>query len=181
MFTGDTSLDGCPILLDILIFIGLLTVVLAFVQDPSLEIRALDVVQTLLCWPSLLEGVVASVCVWAMRNVERILGFRGLSAYLFYHAVAYSVPFALVLATEGFRGHYSLPNFVPHALFAFAVWRLPAVPRPLSIPDKIIVAAAVALLVAGRYPNSLLTLFATAAGHWLWSIDALGIKQRAVT
>jgi hypothetical protein len=180
MFTGDTSFEGCPILLEIILFIGLLTLVLASVQDCNLEILALDVVQTLICWPSLLEGVVATGCLWAMRNVERILGFRGLAVYLVYHAVTYSIPFALVLTTQGFHGHYSLPNFVPHALFAFALWRLPAIRGPLLIPDKICVTAAVALLVADCYPQSLLTLLAAAAGYWLWSLDALGLKRRAL-
>jgi hypothetical protein len=176
MFLGDRTLVGSAILSDIVILAGFLTTILHFAQDETLEIPALDVLQTLFCWPSFFEGLLATLCLWSFRHIERMLGLRGLVIYLVYNAITYSLPFFIVLLWKGFHAHFSLLNFLPYSLYVFMFWRIPAVMFADPLTDKVTVSLSLFLIVVAKFPYSLLALLAAAAGYWLWSCDILQIR-----
>jgi hypothetical protein len=177
MFQGERSFEGSAILSDVSLFVGFLTIVLYFAQDKNLEIPILDVIQTVFCWPSFLEGFLITVCLWAFRHIERMLGLRGFVTYLAYNALTYSVPFFLVVRLKGFRAHYSLLNFIPHSLYVFMFWRLPAVVFAEPLTDKFVVSLSMFLIFSSKFPYSILTLGAAVAGYYLWAYDLLNLRK----
>jgi hypothetical protein len=177
MFQGDPSFGGSAILSDISLFVGFLTIILYFAQDKNLEIPILDAIQTIFCWPSFLEGALITGCLWAFRHIERMLGPRGFVAYLLYNALTYAPPFVVVLRLKGFRAHYSLLNFIPHSLYVFMFWRLPAVVFAEPLTDKFVISLSMFLVFSGKFPYSVLTLGAAITGYYLWTYDVLKLKR----
>jgi hypothetical protein len=100
-----------------------------------------------------------------------------LVAYLLYNAVTYALPFLFVLRIKGFHAKFSLLGFVPHSLYVFMLWRLPAVMFAEPLTDKFVVSLSMLLIVTGRFPYSILSLCAAAAGYWAWSCDLLKIRK----
>jgi hypothetical protein len=177
MFHGDASFEGSQILADIALFIGFLTAVLYFTQDQTIEIPLLDIVQTLLCWPSFLEGFLITFCLWSFRHIERMLGLSGFIAFIIYNFLAYLGPFFLVLTLKGFHARFPLLGFIPHSLFVFMIWRLPAVMFAEPLTDKFVISLSMLLVVTGRFPYSIFSLLAAIAGYSAWSHDVLWIRK----
>jgi hypothetical protein len=177
MFHGDRTFNGSPVLSDIALFVGFLTTVLYFAQDPVLEIPILDVIQTLCCWPSFLEGLLITFCLWAFRHIERMLSVNGLIAFFIYNAITYALPFLFVLKVKGFHARFPLFGFVPHSLYIFMLWRLPAVMFTEPLTDKFVITLAMLLVITGRFPYSLLSLLAAAGGYWTWNCDFFHIRK----
>jgi hypothetical protein len=171
MFYGELSFEGSPFLSDIILVVGFLTTVLYFAQDPGLEIRPLDIIQTLFCWPSFFEGLLATICLWSFRHIERMLGIRGLFCYFAYNAVTYLGAFFMVLGLKGFRAHFSLLNFVLYSLYVFMFWKIPAVLYADPLTDKFVVSLSMFLIVLAKLPYSILAMGSAVAGFYLWSID----------
>jgi hypothetical protein len=177
MFHGDRSFNGSPILSDVALFIGFLTTVLYFAQDPVLEIPVLDVIQTLCCWPSFLEGFLITLCLWAFRHIERMLSVNGLVAFLIYNALTYAIPFLFVLKLKGFHARFPLFGFVPYSLYVFMLWRLPAVMFTEPLTDKFVITLSMLLVVTGQFPYSILSILAAVGGYWIWNCDFLRIRK----
>jgi hypothetical protein len=177
MFHGSRSFEGSPILSDIALFVGFLTTVLYFAQDPSLEIPILDVVQTLCCWPSFLEGFLITICLWAFRHIERMLSVNGFLAFLLYNAITYIPFFILVLKLKGFHARFSLLGFVPHSLYIFMVWRLPSVMFTEPLTDKFVISLSMLLVLTARFPYSIMSLLSAAFGYWAWNSDLFRIRE----
>jgi hypothetical protein len=176
MFMGDLSFHGSAILSDVVILVGFLTTVLHFAQEDTLEIPLLDMIQTLLCWPSFFEGGLITICLWSFRHIERMLGFRGTVIFLAYQALTYLVPFLLVLKFKGFHAHFSLLNFLPYSFYIFMFWRFPSVLFADPLTDKFAVSLSMFLIILARLPYSIFALSAAIGGYYLWTFDLLKIR-----
>jgi hypothetical protein len=177
MFEGDRSFNGSPILADFAIYVGFLTTVLYFAQHPILQIPVLDIIQTLCCWPSFLEGVLITLCLWAFRHIERMLSVKGLVAFFIYNSITYAVPFFFVLKLKGFHARFPLFGFVPHSLYVFMLWRLPAVMFTEPLTDKFVITLTMFLVVIGQFPYSILSVLAAVGGYWAWNCDFFRIRK----
>jgi hypothetical protein len=92
--------------------------------------------------------------------------------YLLYNAL----PFVAVVRLKGFRMNYSLMNFIPHSLYVFMFWRLPAVVFAELLADKFIVSLSMFLVFSGKFPYSVLTFGAAVAGYYLWTYNVLKLR-----
>jgi hypothetical protein len=106
-----------------------------------------------------------------------MLSMNGFLAFLLYNSLTYVPLFLIVLKLKGFHARFSLLGFIPHSLFVFMLWRLPAVMFTEPLTDKFMISLSMLLVVIGRLPYSILSLFAAASGYWAWTNDFLRIRK----
>lgn len=179
MFNGGLDFSGAPIIENIVILLGFLTIVLYLAQDKSVTIHILDIIQTFLCWPTVLEGIHIAFCLWCFRHIERLLGMKSFNIYLLYNFITYLPIFLLALQIKGFKGHISFLFFIPFSLFIFMIWRIPSVVYSGPLTDKFIVCLSFVFVIVLRFPFSILTILSSALGYYLWTKDALMLKRIA--
>lgn len=179
MLKGNFSFDGAPIISDTVITLSFLTVVLVSVQDQSVSIPILDIIQTFLCWPTIFEGVSAFFCLWCFRQIERMFGLKGFIIFLLYNFLTFLPSFLISLEIYGFKGHFSFLYFIPFSLFIFMLWRIPATFYSGPLTDKFIVCLSFFFIIALRLPISILALMSAILGYYLWSIDFFRFKKFA--
>lgn len=180
MFNGSLVFPEKSFLRDLCCISGFFTAVLYFAQTRVLEIPFLDVLQTLVSWPSLVEGIMSLLCIWSCRHIQRILGIRELTIYFVYNAIVFLVPFTWVILSAGFRAHFSLMNFIPYSLFVFTLWRIPTVMWANPITDKHALCFMMIVLMGAKFLFSCFALASAIAGYCLWSIDAFKLRNKVV-
>ncbi|OHT01510.1 hypothetical protein TRFO_31660 [Tritrichomonas foetus] len=180
MFDGDLSLDNSKITSIVLITCGFMSVVVSLAQDDIFEIPALDIIQTLICWPSIFESVIISFTLWSLRHIERILGIRSISEFFFINFLISIPTFYFAIFISGFKRHYSIMFFIPYSLFIFMIWRLPAITfhsKP-KINDKVLISIIFIFEILWQLPYSILSLIAANIGYMLWSYDKFKFRER---
>lgn len=179
MFKGSLDFSGAPITENIVILLGFLTIVLYLAQDKSVTIPILDIIQTFLCWPTIFEGIHVAFCMWSCRHIERMLGLKCFVIYLLYQFITYLPIFFFVLLLKGFKGHFSFLFFIPFSLFVFMIWRIPSDVYAGPLTDKFIVCLSFVFVIILRFPYSIMTIFSSAFGYYLWDRDFLLLKRLA--
>ena len=137
MYYGDLSLQNAKYTSFVLVFCGFMSIVAILAQDEIFDVPILDIFQTLICWPSMIEVVVISFTLWSLRHIERLLGQNSTQLFLLVNFVTYAPTFCAIIYTFGIKSHYSLLFFVPYSLFIFMLWRVPAL--SLDKMDKLLI------------------------------------------
>ena len=177
MFNGNLIFKGAPITGNIIIIVGFLTAVLSYAQDGQYSIPLLDILQSFLCWPTVLEGFCIAFCLWSFRHIERLLGQKSFILFFLYNFLSYIPTFLLVTAIKGFKYHFSFLFFIPFSLFIFMFWKLPSVVYSGPLTDKFIVCLAVFIITLLRFPFSIMAILSGVCGYYLWNTDLLKLKR----
>lgn len=135
-------------------------------QDGIFEIMLLDVIQTFICWPSLLETIFISCILWMLRHIERLIGILSILTYFFIQMLCSLPFFCFVLSWKGFKKHYSFLYFVPYSLFVYMVWRIPSYHS--AFIDKILPSILFSLIILLNFPFSIFNLIAAVLGYSFW-------------
>ena len=181
MFEGDRGLEAAPSVTNVIMLVSFYSVIICAAQDYDDEVFFIDVVQSLLCWPSHAQNLLFAVSIYLMRDIERILGFDSFMYLLFASFCAFVPFYVLVIAVVGFRAHVSLLLFIPYGMFAFYFLRVPSAPFRFLVRDKDVLLALFCALVVLGLPFSLLAAAAGVAGLHLWMQDFLGVRRKAIS
>lgn len=176
----DRRLDAPAWFHDLWIITAFMTIIMYSVQHADLKIPFLNVVQTFLCWPSILEGYLTLFAIWAMRYVQRILGTCGFCSFMTYQFICFLPIFILVTLMYGFGINFSFLNFIPYSLYVFVAWRLPSVVFAKPLTDKFILSLAMFLIFLAKFPFSLFPLTTAICGYCLWARDLFKIQRSLI-
>lgn len=178
MLRGNLTLEGASFVSNAILLISFISVVLCLAQDEHLDIPALDVIQTIFCWPSVVESVLISVLLYLLRDVERVMGYRSLMYLLGTNLVTFLPAFLVVLILEGFACHFSLLFFVPYSIFVYTFDKIPETRMFWEVTDKHVVLVLFCLIAGYRAPESILCLISAVFGYIIWRNDWIKLRNR---
>ena len=176
MFQGDFGFDGAPLLMNILMLSGFMSVVLFLAQEDDLVIPVLDLVQSLVCWPNFYEFLIITGSMWCFRYIERIMGTRILVNFFIYNFIAYTPFYVTVVYFFGFRSHFSFLYFIPFSLFVYILWNMPSV-NVSGIGDKVLMSTMFLAILFISFPLAFVPLGTAIIGNILYHFDLFRLKK----
>ena len=177
MFQGDFSFDGAPLIMNILMLTAFMTVVLLLAQEDDLVIPVLDLVQSLVCWPTFYECLIITSCLWCFRHIERIMGTRILVNFLLYNFITFLPFYVVVIYFFGFQSHFSFLYFVPFGLFVYILWNLPSITVSGKLEDKMLMTIMFLVIMLISFPLAFIPLGTAIIGNILFHFDLFRLKK----
>lgn len=168
---------GTPLINNTLIATVFLTVIVTLCQDKIRKIFFIDLIHSLLCWPSAFDGLIMSlICLYSSIS-EKVLGKISLLAFFIYSMIIHIPVYLIIIGIVGCSKHYPFLIFVPLNLFIYAALNIPQ--KPLNIPliysDKFFILFLI-FYEFTKYPIYFFIIsLSSIASYYLWSRDYFSI------
>lgn len=178
MLKGEIGFEGAQLTGHFLLVTSFLTIVLCIAQDNDSPILLLDVIQSLLCWPSIIVGTLIVAVGWAFRILERILGPYAFGIYHLYQFITYLPFYILSVSVFHFSSRAPLLAFAPFGMFVYVMWRLPATQLIPKFYDKYLIVIIYIIIIVFMRQFGAFALVSSIIGYFLWTNDLLMLRRQ---